>query len=490
MAGIEKEVEAMILAGLGKGEDESRATLPADPTTEQEEEGEKGAKRILDVDLFRLPDGGVLLLPKGGANPLDKNAVESDVASDPVTETPTVPLTEDGKKEEIPQELEAGPAGKHRRMKPSYVFVPLLLLFILTAGTVISLFLLPLSATADVTIIPLTRSLHKEATLTIASSTQNGAVQGRSLAAMSLTKSESVPATGHGHDDASQATGVITFYNADSQSYTIPAGVSFAAQNGATVVTDQVVTIQAAVPPSFGTGITPANAVQAGSIGNIPAHAIDTRCCGSAFITATNVIPFTGGQDARDYTYIQSRDIRNASQDLLSSLTPLVTTALAKLAHPGESIVTPLCNPHTTSSAEAGAEALSVTVSVTQTCTALAYSLVSLEQTATALLARSTNLANYAQAGIVQVTINGSTYSQQRAKLTVSLSGTWVYRFTQSQLTRFKRMIAGVSKAKAQASLLSEPGIAQVSIQVHRLDFKDLLPPNPENIHLVFITLL
>src|SRR5262249_18837898 len=163
------------------------------------------------------------------------------------------------------------------------------------------------TATATVTITPDTKMLHTQTTLTIAANPKGSQVQGRTLAPISLTASKTVPATGRGHQDATRATGVITFYNADSQSVTVPAGVSFPVQ-GVTVVTDETVTIQAAIPPSFGTGITPAHVVQVGSIGNVPARAIYTRCCGSVLVTATNTVPFSGGQDAKDYSFVQTSD--------------------------------------------------------------------------------------------------------------------------------------------------------------------------------------
>jgi len=490
MADIEKE--AMIVAGLGEGEQEGRATLPADPITGRREEGEQDAKRVIDVDLYRLTDGAVLLVSGNGtANPLDRNAIESDAPPDPVTETPTIPPDPTLQEEEtkFPEEV-SQPAQKQRRIKPSYAFVPLLLLLIFSAGTFTYLFILPLAASADVTITPLTRSLHREVTLTITAGPHAGEVQGRSLVGMSLTKSTTVPATGHGHDDALQAQGVITFYNGDVNPITIPAGVSFTLRNQLTIVTTASVTVQAAVDPLKGEANAPARAVEAGTIGNIPAHAIEIRCCGSLFVTATNTTPFRGGQDARDYTYVQSSDIRNASQDVLSRVTPQVTTALAKQVHEGEQFVTPLCTPHTATSQEPGAEAPSVTVSVTQTCQALAYALDSLQRVSTALLSHAQNLTSYQQVGTVQVTVHTETYDQQTARLHVTLTGTWVYSFSQRALTRLKHLLAGVSKEKAQALLQQEPGIAQVSIQVQRLDFKDLLPGNPAHIHLIFITLL
>jgi hypothetical protein len=306
---------------------------------------------------------------------------------------------------------------------------------------------------------------------------------------MSFTKTKTVPATGHAHDDATSAAGVLTFYNADSQSYTISAGETFTTPNGQTVVTDTTVTVQAAVLPEVGIAVSAAHVIQAGRNGNIAAHTIDTRCCGSQFITATNTSAFSGGMDARTYSFIQSSDIQNASSDLVTSLTSEATAALQQQARRGEQLVTPLCTPRTTSSQDPGAEGASVTVSVTQTCTSVAYALTSLQQVATSTLAQMTN-PHYQQEGAVQVTVNGSTYADQTALLNVSLSGAWVYHFTQAQLVQFAHHIAGESQQQAQATLAKGDGIASVSIHVQRLDFKDLLPTDPQHINLLIVFLV
>jgi hypothetical protein len=351
------------------------------------------------------------------------------------------------------------------------------------------LFLLPLTARATVTITPKARNLYTDTAFPIAANPKAGQVQGRPLLPSSFTKSITVPATGHSHDDATNATGVLTFYNADSQSYTISAGTSFTVQ-GVTVVTDTPVTIQAAVPPSFGTGITQAHTVQAGAIGNIAAHTIDTRCCGSQFVTATNTSAFSGGQDARSYSFIQTSDIQNAATDLLASLTPKTTAALSKEARSGEQLVTPLCTPHTTSSQGPGAEGVEVTVNVTQTCRSVAYTLTSLQQVATSTLTHSANLAHYEQIGTVQVTVNGSTYANQTVTLKVSVSGVWVYHFPQAQVVHLIEEIAGESQQRATATLEGVAGIAQVSIHLQRLDFQDQLPTNPQGISVQFFYLV
>jgi len=483
--GLQQQVEHIILAGF--------AHQQADEPAPNAQDGQE--RTVIDVDLYRLEGGAVLLVPNHGTNPLDTNVVES-VASppdpDPITEPPMVPFSTDRHQEEAlqePEEGESAPTGTKRRVTRSLLLVPLLLLGLLLAGVTSSLYLLPLTASATVIITPKAKSLHTETTLTIAPHPTAGQVQGRPLEASSFTTSKTVPATGHAHDDATSATGVVTFYNADSQSDTIPAGTSFTVQ-GVTAVTETTVTMQAAVPPSFGTGITQAHVIQTGAGGNIAAHALSTRCCGSEFLTATNTSAFSGGQDTRSYSFIQSSDIHHAASDLVGSLTPEATATLQKEARAGEQLVPPLCSPRTQASAEPGSEGASVTVSVTQTCTSVAYLADSLNQVATRTLAQSTPLANYQQAGTVQVTVNGSTYNYHTTRLNVLVSGVWVYRFTQAQLNHLTQEIVGERQQQARATLEKVDGVAQVSIHLHRLDGEDLLPTNPQRISVQFFYLV
>jgi len=202
-------------------------------------------------------------------------------------------------------------------------------------------------------------------------------------------------------------------------------------------------------------------------------------------VTATNTVPFSGGQDAKDYSFVQTSDIHNAATSVLERLTPKVSAALYQKARGGEQLVTPLCAPHAISSKDPGEEAASVTVSVTQICKSVVYTLDSLEQVATTLLAHTASLEGYQQIGTVQVTITGSMYTKTTAQLRVSVTGVWVYHFSQGKLTHLTGLIAGETQENAEQQLEKESGIQQVSIRVSRLDFKDMLPTDPAHIHLV-----
>jgi hypothetical protein len=136
---IEQQINAMIAARFAHqpGDDER--------TDAQDETGER---RIIDVDLYHLEGGAVLLVPNNGTNPLDTNAVESerhtlqDQAA-PDSETPTLLLVVDEQRKEEPvqeQEPEPPPTGKQRPVRCSSMLVPFVLLCLLAAGEQVTCF--------------------------------------------------------------------------------------------------------------------------------------------------------------------------------------------------------------------------------------------------------------------------------------------------------------------------------------------------------------
>jgi hypothetical protein len=120
----------------------------------------------------------------------------------------------------------------------------------------------------------------------------------------------------------------------------------------------------------------------------------------------------------------------------------------------------------------------------------VAYLTDSLTLVATRTLAHSVTLANYEQVGATQVTVNGSTYHNQTATLTVSVAGVWVYHFTEVTVQQLLHHIAGENQHEAQATIERLDGVAQVSIHLHRFDFTDQLPTNPQHIAIQFLYLV
>ena len=63
------------------------------------------------------------------------------------------------------------------------------------------------------------------------------------LKPVSFSQTKTVPATGHGHQDAEAAIGTITFYNGSSTSRDILKGTQLTGNDGVNVVTDYSVII-------------------------------------------------------------------------------------------------------------------------------------------------------------------------------------------------------------------------------------------------------
>lgn len=118
--------------------------------------------------------------------------------------------------------------------------------------------------------------------------------------------------TGKTEHPAVQAHGILTVYNGLSVVQQLPAGVIVTTQSGQEIATDQLVTIPAANPPSFGMATASARAVVAGSSGNIPTGQINQNY-GTA-VTIKNLSAFQGGKDAYTEQFVTSDD-RAKAQD-------------------------------------------------------------------------------------------------------------------------------------------------------------------------------
>src|SRR5207248_7333229 len=95
------------------------------------------------------------------------------------------------------------------------------------------------------------------ATITIIPKSQqvilNGTLQlGRLLQPITISQSQTVATTGHGHQPAEQARGYITFYNGLFTSQTIAAGTILTGSDGVQISTDQEAIVPAANPPTWG----------------------------------------------------------------------------------------------------------------------------------------------------------------------------------------------------------------------------------------------
>src|SRR5205085_4120562 len=108
-----------------------------------------------------------------------------------------------------------------------------------------------------------------------------------------------------------------------------------------------------------------------GSHGNI--QALDINGVASSSLFVKNLEPFTGGQDERSFQTVNKSDIDKAVSPMKSTLTQGMQGALQGQLKPNEQLYMLPCAPMITSDHQPGDEATKVTVTVSETCSAVAY---------------------------------------------------------------------------------------------------------------------
>ncbi len=346
----------------------------------------------------------------------------------------------------------------------------LLGLAVLFYRPVLDLFFPP---TAIVTIVPgsqrVQRTYQLTAVLGLPDPTKNQ-VDGRELYATSQTQSQTVKATGQGHTDGQPARGGLTFYNTSSNQQTITAGTVVLDVNGLAVVSDQTVMLPALDTATGLSGIlVDAHTVNEGTAQNIPAYDFNSQLCCGGTVLATNKQPFTGGQDAQNFTYVLQSDISGVVQSLNATLARQATMALQGQLHQNERPAgAPSCTPQFTSDHQAGDHASTVAVSVTTSCVSEVYDLQAVQVLATRNLNQdiaSSLGQSYAPVGntVVQV-VRSVPDAHGNVQLTTNAAGIWAYQFTPAQRAHLASLIAGKSAQEARSILLGQTGVQDATI--------------------------
>jgi hypothetical protein len=357
----------------------------------------------------------------------------------------------------------AEPSEDHRAptQKPYWLLIPFTVLFCLVFVAAASLASL-LTPSATVTIIPIERSI---------TTTETIQVQGRTLPALTLAQSITVPATGKRHQDATRAAGTITFYNGLLTSQTVAAGTILTGSDGVQIMTDRAANIPPASPPLEGQVTVAAHAATEGVSGNIPVLDINQACCLTS-VVAKNTGGFTGGRNARTYGVVTKSDLVSAQEAILATLTKSQQAALTTQLNPGEALFTPPCKPSVSSNHRPGIEAKQVTVTVSDTCTGIACASRDVYANATRMITKDAAErlgTGYSPVGDIQTTIvqaTAATNNQGEAKIIVQISGTWAYQITPRIQEQLAVLLAGKTKQQAVAILLQSPGIAGMQISV------------------------
>ncbi len=422
--------------------------LPQEATPEETLTGEPGAE-----------------LPREALAPDQEDTIPANLA----------PLEEEVLEGEVTAIIE--PTPKPTPKQPPYYLIVVVTIVGCCIFTLAS-FLLPLlTPSATVTLI----STEQRITTTAAIQ-----VPGRALLPLTLMQSTTTLATGHRHQDATQAHGTITFYNGLFTSQTIATGTIFTASNGAQIVTTQPAIIPAGNPPSYGQVTVLAHAVIPGAQGNIQAFDINIACCATS-VLAKNTEAFHGGAAARDYIVVTKADIDQAAGTLQSTLDKSKQAALQAQLAPGEELVSPPCSHKIRSDHQPEDEAKQVTVTVSNTCSGIAYVASTLHQKATQMIPRDFR-TGYSLIGDLHVSVLHATITDHTkgiVTIAIQVDATYVYQLSQAQKQHIINLIAGKPKQQALTTLLQLPGIQGATFTVK--GNAATLPDDPTRITIVVV---
>jgi VCBS repeat-containing protein len=330
-----------------------------------------------------------------------------------------------------------------------------------------------ITPTASVTLTPAQKSLHASVSITAVTGTPDPSreqVSARLLTDTSRTFIQTVPATGHGHTQAQQAQGTLTFYNAAPYAQTVAAGTVLTGADGVALVTDQVAYLPAGNLPDVGIATVPARAVQVGPQGNIAPLDLNGLCC-VAGVSVKNTDAFWGGQNARDYPVVARQDVEAVTGPESAALTQQVQASLQGDVRPNEQLASPAqCHPTVSTNHPIGSEATHVTITLTVTCQAEVYDEQAVQQLASAALseqARTTFGTGYSTQGPIKTSVTQVATTEAAhgtLSLLVSAQGTWSYQFSSNEINQLSRRIAGLPRQQAVHLLKQEGHIQAVSI--------------------------
>lgn len=329
--------------------------------------------------------------------------------------------------------------------------------------------------TAIITIIPTPQQITRNDTLPM----------GRVLTPITLSQSQTVTTTGHGHQDARAATGWLTLYNGQLQGVAIAAGTVLTGADGVQVVTDQRAIIPPGNPPTYGQITVSAHALGVGTYGNIQAGDIHLALSGD--LLAKNLAPFTGGQDERDFRIVAETDVTTTAQPLTTVVTQSMQAAFQGQLTTGEEVHLLPCRPTTTADHGIGEEATQITVTVTLTCSAVAYNEQTLRAAVAQLLTTQAvkQLATSYTLEELHITIHRAASHPPHVLLSVTSRSTWVYAIPSHQQERIKSLVKGKTVQAALQLLRSFPGIQ--SARIGGIPGVRKLPTDPSQIHLLLL---
>ncbi len=310
-------------------------------------------------------------------------------------------------------------------------------------------------------------------------------VQSRIFPPLTLTQSKTVPATGKGHQPATQAHGVVTFYNSLPQEQTILAGTLLTASNGELFLTDSDVTIPAGTYAVNGQATVSATAQNYGQEGNSAAGAIHGLCCRAGILVLSSA--FSGGADERDYSVVTKLDIHSVVSTILPHLTESIQVMLQKQVQPGETLTPNQCSQKVSPDRNVGDEATKVTVMVSESCMAGAYTKSDFQAKVQQALAQQAGRTIGKDYILSSYTLNSPLKTDmQQGKLVFAgtFQGRMIYEFRSQELTTLRQQLAGKTRQQAGAILSHLNGVEHVTFQLGK---NDNFPVDSAHINFLFV---
>ena len=305
-----------------------------------------------------------------------------------------------------------------------------------------------------------------------------------------MSQAQTVPTTGIVHQEARAGRGRITFYNAAPYVQVVSAGTLIPAANGIQIVTEQDAVVPAAIYPTFGQASVTAHTTMTGPGGNLRTGVIYGPCC-RLNLSAVNSA-FSGGQDARTYQTVSAADMHTVTTTLKASLDTSVQAALDAQVRADETLLVPFpCQQSTSTDHQVGEEAQQVRVTMSETCTGEAYSTQEYHDLATQIVSQAATKElgeGYTLVGEVQATTNSTmTKGHGVIDLSITIAGTWAYRFTQAEREQIKMMLVGKSRAEAITALLHMPGIQSASVSI---EHGDTVPSESTQVQVIILQMI
>lgn len=292
---------------------------------------------------------------------------------------------------------------------------------------------------------------------------------------------QTAKATGSGHQDATHATGFVTFFNALQTPQTITAGTLLVGADGTHIITNEDAFIPAGSLATNGQVTVSAHVTTSGSQGNIQAGDFSGPCCRDYVFARTG--QFTGGQDERNFTVVSQSDVNNIHSILDSSLDSRVQADLQGQISKQEVLSSPVCNQIASVNPQVGEEAQEVTVTLTKKCSAVSYNQVDFANQVDKYFKTIVGTkfeSSYTPVGSPQISILSTSIKENTVKISAIVNGTMVYHFRKADMDKLKRLVAGKSKEQVGQIILKWHDIRMVGIELQYS--QNSLPNDPERI--------